>query len=40
MEYKEGRAHARGVYSTQHTSRMGDSKGEVRETDTIIIAGE
>ena len=38
MDYRERGSHARGVYPTQHTSRMGTAKmkGE-EETDTRIM---
>ena len=38
MDYKEREPHARGVYSTQDTSRMGTERvKQEKEADTRII---
>ena len=37
MDYRERESHARDVYLTQHTSRMGTVRVKQEEADTRII---
>ena len=40
MDYRKRGSHARGVYLTQYTSRMGTAKmKQEKETDTKIMQG-